>query len=1276
MPVPDDETSSVLPYVPRLVLEWLRDEPGRRHRRIDGTLLFADISGFTALTETLARRGKVGAEEMGDILNRVFEHLLLPAYEHRGGLVKWGGDAVLLLFDGEHHVERAAASASRMQEVIEEVGRLSTSGGSVRLRMSIGLHAGPVDALLVGSVHRELIITGPAASEVAIAEKSAAAGEIVLSAATAARLSESGAVLGPAIGTGRRLRRPPPVTTRHALPPDPYDDVDAAVALPPPILAHVRAGPVEPEHRHVAVGFIEFSGADRLADRGPGKLADAVDALVSRCQGAAQANDVTLLSTDVNADGGKVILISGAPRRRGDDEARVLTALLAVLEDRGVLSVRAGASSGRVFAGDFGPRYRRVYSVAGDCVNLAARLMGSAAKGELLAAEPMADHVASRFDTRPVAPLALKGKAEPVPARRVRRLAFSRDRDQGADLPLVGREAELRRLLTLFDDVRRGTGRTVDLVGPAGIGKSRLLQELARACSAPVHWVDGDVYGEVTPYHPVRRFVRDRLGSLLTGAGAGAAFLDFVTESCPSVLPWLPLVGRVLDLDQEMTPEVSELEPAARKERLESALGELLAAIVAEPSVLVFNDAHLMDEATVDLLRRLTDDAPRRPWLLVTSYRPDERARIAERTVVITLEALSGPASEELLALATDATPLPPHVLQRLADRAAGNPLFLKELVAGTLAEDLHGELPSSVEEVIAVRIDRLRPPERAALRTASVLGMEVEVGLLAGLLAGDGPVPEDLDGVEGLLRPLDTLVEPTGEGRFVFRHQLMREVAYEGLPYRRRRELHGRAADLLESAAAGDPTGRAALLSLHCFHGQRPEAAWRYSVLAGDQARATYAMAEAADFYRRALAVTKDLGAVNPGADPEETTVRVAEALGDVCFELGEFHAAETALAQAHRRSQDPVTRARLCDRVALVKESVGSYPAAIRWMTKGRAHLSDVEGREAALLQGRLLVANARVRYSQGRYRQALRWAERARDHATAVDDELTLARALELVDLSSLALGEDTDPPLSLRSLTIYESANDLSAQARVHNSLGVRAYFHGRWAEARAHYTRAAEAYERIGRAWAAAISRANVAEVLSDQGRLAEAREVFEASVRVWRGIKADSEVAFGTYMLGRVAARSGRYADALAQYAKAREYCAEVGEHAELLTIDSYEAECLMLSGDAAGALSAVEALLDGGAGEEGHVAALLHRVRGQCLLVGDREEAVEALQRSLDAARRRDALHDVALALDVLVGATAAHPDLVSERDDLWHRLGMTIDRRLGPDVPAGVSG
>ena len=113
-----DNSPVLTPYVARLVVAWLRDTPGVTYRSINGTAVFADISGFTNLTEKLARRGKVGAEEMGDVLNMIFEQLLAAAYEYGAGLVKWGGDAVLLLFDGDRHAEMASRAACEMQRVI------------------------------------------------------------------------------------------------------------------------------------------------------------------------------------------------------------------------------------------------------------------------------------------------------------------------------------------------------------------------------------------------------------------------------------------------------------------------------------------------------------------------------------------------------------------------------------------------------------------------------------------------------------------------------------------------------------------------------------------------------------------------------------------------------------------------------------------------------------------------------------------------------------------------------------------------------------------------------------------------------------------------------------------------------------------------------------------------------------------------------------------------------------------------------------------------------
>jgi class 3 adenylate cyclase len=161
----DGQGEVLKPYVPRLLIEWMLEDKERHYLPVDGSLAFVDISGFTALTERLARKGKIGAELMRDTLDGVFRELLDEAYDWGAGLLKWGGDALLLLFDGPGHPERACRAMWELQRTIERVGRLRVSGGTVILRMSIGVSSGTIDFFTAGSVHRELLVAGPVATE-------------------------------------------------------------------------------------------------------------------------------------------------------------------------------------------------------------------------------------------------------------------------------------------------------------------------------------------------------------------------------------------------------------------------------------------------------------------------------------------------------------------------------------------------------------------------------------------------------------------------------------------------------------------------------------------------------------------------------------------------------------------------------------------------------------------------------------------------------------------------------------------------------------------------------------------------------------------------------------------------------------------------------------------------------------------------------------------------------------------------------------------------------
>ncbi|HUI04139.1 MAG TPA: adenylate/guanylate cyclase domain-containing protein, partial [Acidimicrobiales bacterium] len=380
-----DTATCLAPYLPRLVLDWISNTPHDRHRTVEGSVAFVDISGFTKLSERLADHGKVGAEELADTINRCFVELLAIAYDSGGALLKFGGDALLLLFTGDGHEARACYAAAGMRRALRSVGRVTVLGHQVNLRMSVGIHSGVFHLFLVGGSHRELIITGPAASATVQAEATADAGEIVVSTATASALPSR--VLGAPKGEGVLLRtlsgfEPPPVRA-----PAPVSGSgDLAGCIPEAIRAALASGVQEPEHRRATVAFVHFDGTDELIDSAPvDHVTRALDQLCSVAQQAARHHDVAFLGTDIDRDGGKIILTAGAPTTSGQDEHRMLLAVRDIMDAPLELSVRVGVNRGSVFAGDIGPDYRRTFTVMGDTVNLAARLMAKAAPGQILA---------------------------------------------------------------------------------------------------------------------------------------------------------------------------------------------------------------------------------------------------------------------------------------------------------------------------------------------------------------------------------------------------------------------------------------------------------------------------------------------------------------------------------------------------------------------------------------------------------------------------------------------------------------------------------------------------------------------------------------------------------------------------------------------------------------------------------------------------------------------------------------------------------------------------
>ncbi|MEY2431068.1 MAG: hypothetical protein QOC92_793 [Acidimicrobiaceae bacterium] len=1223
-------------------------------------MLAADLSGFTALSERLASLGRVGAEEVTDLLNRGFERMIALASDFGGDVLKFGGDALLIFFDGRDHTARASATAIGMRASINQP-LVGTRAGHVKLRMSQGIHAGEFTLFLVGAAHRELFVTGPGVTATIACEAAANPGEILLSHEAASRLPAG--YFADERPEGLILRRRS-FDGIWAIAAKPHGKVDLRAFVPQAQQEQIAAG-VRGEHRRATIAFLRFSNTDAVIEQqGVESLAAQLSASTELLHQAVEAHGVHFLATDACMDGGKFILTAGAPSSSGHDEDDMLHALRAFVDGRPPLEVRVGVHRGPVFVGDLGSPTRRTFTVMGDTVNLAARLMETAGLGQVVASRELLAQTRSRFATVRLEPFTVKGKSKLVDAAMVGRVLPDTDSvDSSAEQPFVGRATELRVLEDGLHAAQWGEGRVIEIVGEPGMGKSRLVDEFLRLTRPPVSLtIRGSQYLRTTPYRAVRSPLRG-LGAIPGDADAdetGERLSQWVGEIAPHLMSWLPLLAIPFDANVAPTPEAERVAQEFRRGQLERALLDLLAIVMPPAGFLLVEDAHWLDDASLSLIAELVRPPRRGQWLVVFTRRPGPAVTPADAAAVeLVLDPLGTEATVQLAAVAADkSSSLGPRDVERLAERAGGNPLFVIELIAAATAQGSTDALPDSIDQLLTSRIDTLAPPDRLLLRDASVLGVRVDPVLLASAI-GD-------EGLRSLARwePLGSFLEADHDGSLHFRHALFQVAAYEGLSFRRRGHVHRAVGRVIERTAAS-PREVAGLLSLHFDASGDAQRAWRYSVLAGEDAAAKYANVEAAEFFDRALANTKSADV------PHAEITRVAEAMGDRLELLSRYTEADAAYQRARKHTTDPVGVVRLLRKQGLLRERLGRNTDALRWL--GRALRAAHQGGDLAG-HGENLVALALayggVRYRQGRYRDAIEWAQRAATDARRINDQRGLAHALDLIDLARISYPLTPSPDLPGAALTIYEEMGDLVGQSSVLTNLALAAHQAGRWDDAVALNERAREVAQQTGDVGSVAVAMCNLGEVLCDQGRCDEARDVLSQARRAAVAARYEILIAGTTLYLGRTEARAGNAEKALSLIDDALLMSQSMGAATVMLDAQIRRAECLLALGRAQTALTVTESALTGieHSDQDPNLRSAFFRVRGKSLLaLHDVEGARAAIEQAIGLARTAGAPGELAESLlaqaDVDDACGTPASTLRAEAFRIYRNLGV-VDR------------
>ena len=617
--------------------------------------------------------------------------------------------------------------------------------------------------------------------------------------------------------------------------------------------------------------------------------------------------------------GDAVMAVFGAPLAHEDDPERAVRAGLRILEAIAdlndedpelSLAVRVGVESGEALVALDARPERGEGIVAGDVVNTASRLQGAAPVGGVLVGRGTYAATRQVFDYQPLAPVVLKGKAEPVAVfQALAPLArFGADLTRSLGTPMVGRQIDLGIVTGAFQKaVQESTVQLVVAAGEPGVGKSRLVAELRSFVDSwpeLVRWRLGRClpYGDGITFWALGEIAKAEAGILETDPPqVAAAKIDAMIPDDAPDAPWLR--ARLRPLAGLPAPEAALAENFAAWR----AFVELLAE--GRPSVLVFEDLHWADGALLDFVEQLADYAEGVPLLLVGTARPELYERAASwaasvRNVArVNLRALTAAETARLVSNLLGTAELPAEVQQAIWDRAGGNPLYAEEFVrllkdqkilrqAGTGWDiDTHAEipLPPGVHGLIAARLDTLGSARKRILQDAAVVGQVFWAGALTEM--GN----QDQAQVQAVLHELarKELINPArrssmaGQAEYSFTHALIRDVCYTQIPRADRAQRHCRAAAWIERMARDRAADHAEILAAHYTTalelaqaakdpqaGELATSAAHYLMLAGDRATGID-VAAGERHYAKALALT---GPDHP--DRAELLVRYGEAL------------------------------------------------------------------------------------------------------------------------------------------------------------------------------------------------------------------------------------------------------------------------------------------------------------------------------------------------------------------------------------------------------------
>ncbi|MBM4342286.1 MAG: AAA family ATPase [Deltaproteobacteria bacterium] len=1198
---------------------------------LHGAVLFADISGFSRMTEILSGQPD-GAERINAALNDYLGKLIETVIDHGGDVIKFAGDALICIWDAAGTgvpaaVRAAAACGLRAQKELASF----TVGDDIALSMRVCICSGDISMLHVGGVLErwEVVPTGAAVADLKSLRALTAPGQVVVSAAAWSNLGApfSGRA-APKLGPDGKstLADLDVLTTRAAFgsagdKPMRLNWVDTLPPAEPLLRAPVHPD-AEPALRMFVPGVVLSRLVEGMSDwlselrrvsvvfaALPGGVATQVNvhhvqAMVTAMQKAVYRYDGAINKISVDDKGAVLIAAFGLPPiSHEDNAARALQAAMAMRKAlmEGGVQAGVGVATGQVFCGTVGNNDRCEYTVLGHVVNLAARLM-EASDGRLWCDDLTAQQASAHLELQKLSVIEVRGRTEPVqiwaPTGNVRAAVK-------AKTVMVGRQKEREALAECIQSVLRARQSSVAvIIGEAGMGKSRLLDDFERQAAAlnlRVLKGAGDAVDRNAPYHPWRTVFADIFGIQPTDdvADRGAKVERFLAALPDKVRLLRPLLEVVLAADLGSDEAVRHLSGEARAQQTQKLLAAVLQhAIERQHLAIIVEDAHWFDSASWALFRSLRLNVVPVMWVVASRPidDPPEEFQVLLRDPEIRKLRL-GPLSRDdagnLACQRIGVKGLPSEVIDLIAARAEGNALYVEEMalvlrdtksivvdgedtrLAVPIEELGNLQLPATVEGLIVSRVDSLQLPEQMTLKVASVVGRQFPIDTVQDVY----PLPEHKRDVPKMIPGLiqQELVRRADiADQYIFKHVLTKEAVYGLMLFGQRRGLHRSVAEWYERRYADDLTHYLPILAHHWMRAEEWSKALTCLEMAAEQNLDRYANREAVELITQALHLDKS----HPGNADDPRRAHWHRHLAEAWFRLGRLDLAKTHGRQALKflKAQVPTT---LLATVAGLLCQV-AIRMAQRWFPHRFALTDDTAKRRriwATRVLNRLTEIHIYAEDAAGCLDSGLR--ELNVSEPAGHTPELGKAYAVMAVVLGSVPQLRGLANRWAERAVEVTERAEGANAAlAYVLSRVAIVDLYDAKWAGAESKLQRAAEVARTFGdrRLREEAVGVHGI--TLFFAGRFREAQAHFD-SMKSSAHFSNNVQIqAWATMMTAAVLTRTGSAADASAQYAQIADWVAKNATKSEVLWANGIEALARVRRGDGKGALELADGLL------------------------------------------------------------------------------------------------